>query len=207
MVIVGAGALGREVYEYAEDSEHVVRGFVDDDPTALDGYDFPVAVLCPVSRLGELTDVEFVVAVGDCGARSHLAAAVASAGGRLHTIVHPTSYVSSRALLAEGTIVGPFAFVGTSSSVGPNVVLNTYASVGHDATVEAHGVLSPYAVVNGGVVLSDAVFLGTHATVAPRLHVGRRSKVGAGAVVTRDVAPGALALGNPAKTRVMFDVG
>jgi acetyltransferase-like isoleucine patch superfamily enzyme len=83
-------------------------------------------------------------------------------------------------------------------------VLNTYASAGHDAQLGACAVLSPYAVVNGNVVLEEGVFLGTHATVVPGKRVGAWSKLGAGAVAHGDLEAGSLAMGNPAKGRVMF---
>jgi acetyltransferase-like isoleucine patch superfamily enzyme len=67
-------------------------------------------------------------------------------------------------------------------------------------------VFSPYSVVNGNVQLGESVFLGTHVTITPGIHVGAMSKVSAGAVVTRDVEPGSLVTGNPAKGRVMFSV-
>jgi acetyltransferase-like isoleucine patch superfamily enzyme len=42
-------------------------------------------------------------------------------------------------------------------------------------------------------------FIGTGAIVLPRLHIGEDAVVGAGAVVTRDVAAGAVVAGNPAR--------
>ncbi len=41
--------------------------------------------------------------------------------------------------------------------------------------------------------------IGAGAVILPGIRVGRRAMVGAGAVVTRDVAPGKLVVGNPAK--------
>ena len=44
-----------------------------------------------------------------------------------------------------------------------------------------------------------AAFLGTRATVLLRLTVGAGAIIGAGALVTRDVEPGVLAYGVPAR--------
>jgi acetyltransferase-like isoleucine patch superfamily enzyme/dTDP-4-dehydrorhamnose 3,5-epimerase-like enzyme len=41
--------------------------------------------------------------------------------------------------------------------------------------------------------------LGAHATVLPGLRIGAQAMVGAGAVVTRDVPPNAIVIGNPAR--------
>lgn len=211
VVILGAGGFGREVYAYAEDciqdgAQMRVLGFLDNDSSALDAFDLPVGILGPVPQLAEFRSAQFVIAIGDCAIRGRLARQVLSEGLSLQSMVHPTAYVARTAEVLAGTIICPFGFVGVSSRVGANVAINTYASVGHDAQIGADCVLSPYAVVNGGVSLGDQVFLGTHATVTPRVRVGGSTKIGAGAVVMRDVPTGSLALGNPAKSRVMFEI-
>jgi acetyltransferase-like isoleucine patch superfamily enzyme len=61
-------------------------------------------------------------------------------------------------------------------------------------------VISPYGIANGGSVIGDRVFFGTHAVVTPGKKVGSQSKIAAAAVVYRDVPDLSLASGNPAKT-------
>ena len=209
LVIVGAGGFGREVLGYAVDAfagrpRHRVAGFADDNPRALDGFDLAVGVLGRVDDVPISEATSFVIAVGDPAVRRALAAAVEARGGRLSAVVHPTAYLGPGARLGDGCVVCLFAFVGTAATVGANSVINVHASVGHDAVVGANCVVSPYSAISGAVELQDDVFLGTHATVFPRRSVGSGAKVSAGAVVHRDVPAGALAAGNPAKSRVLF---
>lgn len=202
ILIVGAGGFGREVANYAQDAGLVVEGFLDDHATGLVGG---IQVLGRIEDAGTWSSrAGHVIAVGDAVSRQRLAGRVAAAGGQLATVVHPTAYVARDAALGDGVILCPFALVGTNATIGDNVAINTYASVGHDATIGAHCVFSPYSVVNGAVVLEEAVFLGTHATVVPGRRVGRRTKIAAGGFVTRDVGPGFLVSGNPARGREMF---
>jgi acetyltransferase-like isoleucine patch superfamily enzyme len=49
------------------------------------------------------------------------------------------------------------------------------------------------------VVIGRGVFIGTRAIVLKGVTIGDRAVVGAGAVVTKDVPPGHLAVGNPAR--------
>jgi sugar O-acyltransferase (sialic acid O-acetyltransferase NeuD family) len=204
LVVVGAGGFGREVFAYAGDLGWPVAGFADDDPRALDGFALPVGVLGPVDAVDITPSTRFVIAVGDPAVRRKLATAVTGRGGVLRTLVHPRAYVASGALLGPGCVVCPFAFVGSGAHLTQNVVVNIHAAVGHDAAVGEHAVLSPYAAVNGHAAIGADAFLGTHATVTPGRRVGAGAKVSAGSVVLRDVPAGALAVGNPARSRVMF---
>lgn len=56
------------------------------------------------------------------------------------------------------------------------------------------------------VVIEDDVWLGRGVLVLPGVTVGRGSVVAAGSIVTRDVAPGSIVAGNPAKVLRSFPV-
>lgn len=204
IAIVGAGGFGREIANYAHDAGLTTLGFLDDHATGSVG-DLPILGRIEDASL-DLGRVGFVIATGEPTTRATLARRVLTRGGRLTTIIHPTAYISRDATLGAGAIACPFSFVGANAQVDVNVALNTYASVGHDAVVGPHCVFSPYSVINGNVILGNGVFLGTHASVTPGRNIQSQTKVAAGAVVTRDVGPGFLVAGNPARGRVMFPV-
>ena len=48
-------------------------------------------------------------------------------------------------------------------------------------------------------VVEDEVSIGSNATILCGLRIGRGARIGAGAVVTRDVPPGVTVAGNPAR--------
>jgi acetyltransferase-like isoleucine patch superfamily enzyme len=54
-----------------------------------------------------------------------------------------------------------------------------------------------------GPVLEDGAVIGAHATILPGIMVGKDAAVAAGAVVTRDVPPGMMAIGVPAVIKDM----
>lgn len=49
------------------------------------------------------------------------------------------------------------------------------------------------------VVIEDGVWLGNSVVVLPGVHIGKKSIIGAGSVVTKDVPPYSIAAGNPAR--------
>jgi sugar O-acyltransferase (sialic acid O-acetyltransferase NeuD family) len=204
IVLVGAGGLGRDVLNYVLEmfrtSQHLrVKGFLDDDPGSLqpDRCEYPI--------LGSILDYpieshdRFVMAIGDSVKREELIRKLEARGARFITIIHPTAYVAPNATVGNGCIVGPFCAVGSHARVGDHVLFTWYSSAAHDSITESFVVLSPYSTANGGAILEEGVFLGTHAVIHPRIRVGAWSKVASGSVVYRDVPPGCLALGNPAK--------
>src|ERR1022692_3366992 len=49
------------------------------------------------------------------------------------------------------------------------------------------------------VIIADDVWIGARAIILPGVTVGSGSIIGAGAVVSKDVPPGAVVVGNPAR--------
>ena len=74
-----------------------------------------------------------------------------------------------------------------------------HVHVGHDATVGADCELSPGTVIGGHVQVGDGVKFGVGACVRPFITIGAGARIGCGAVVVKDVPPGEVWAGNPAK--------
>ncbi len=84
--------------------------------------------------------------------------------------------------------------------IGNNVTLSNCNLIGHDGTVamlnNAYDVKLDSV---GKIVIHDNVFIGHGAIVLPNVTVGPNAVVAAGAVVNRDVLPGDIVAGVPAK--------
>ena len=59
----------------------------------------------------------------------------------------------------------------------------------------------------GPVVLKKGCHVGSHTTVMPGVTIGENAVVGAHSFVTRDVPPGAIAVGVPAKVKSLGSIG
>lgn len=188
------------LYALASSESVRVRGFLDDDVRgAVDGY----AVLGPIHPSSLGCGDSYVIAVGDSRVRRSIQARMG--GARAVSVVHPSSFVAPTAVVGAGVLIAPYCFVGPGARIGDHALLNVGAIVGHDASVGAYSILSPQAALGGGVLLEEGAFLGMQAAVLPRLRVGAGAKIAAGALVSLDVPEAALAAGNPARSRVMFE--
>ena len=204
LIIVGAGGFGREVYQYVLDSNLEFKGFIDDNPESLSQHNLSDKLIGSLPSYQIEPEDRFIVAIGDPEIRRKISESFYHRAAQFATVRHPTAYIAPTAKVEQGCIIAPFAFVGPFALLESHVILNTYASVGHDTYVGACSTFSPYSVINGNVRLGREVFLGTHAIVAPGKAVGERAKLAAGAVALHNIAPYSLAVGNPAKARVMF---
>lgn len=93
-------------------------------------------------------------------------------------------------------------FIGDNVMIGPNVsLLSTNHPLIADERVrmkyeDGHISMSEFA---GEIRIEDDVWLAAGVTVLDNVTIGKGAVVGAGSVVTKDVPPGWLAAGNPAK--------
>ena len=50
-----------------------------------------------------------------------------------------------------------------------------------------------------GITVEDDVWIGANSVILPGVHINKGAIIGAGSVVTKDIPPYAIAVGNPAK--------
>jgi UDP-perosamine 4-acetyltransferase len=120
---------------------------------------------------------------------------------RFPPIVHPSAVVARSVLLGSGTQVMAGAILQPNCRLGENVLVNTRASIDHDCIIESDVHVAPGVTLSGGVVVERGAHVGMGANVVEGRRIGAQSIVGAGALVLRDVMPGTIVVGLPAKTR------
>jgi acyl-[acyl carrier protein]--UDP-N-acetylglucosamine O-acyltransferase len=134
-------------------------------------------------------------------------------------VVGDGSLVGDLASLREGARVGEGCVIGRSVSFHPGVRIGdrsrvldhthvaTRTVIGEDCFIGVHVVTSsdnalgrlPYDAERvRGPRIDDRAIVGSGANLLPGVHVGAGSLVGAGAIVTRDVEPGATVYGSAA---------
>ncbi|MGF1428992.1 sugar O-acetyltransferase [Kitasatospora sp. LaBMicrA B282] len=106
-----------------------------------------------------------------------------------HISIGPRTFVNFGAVFLDAAPVT----IGADVQIGPNVQLLTPT---HELDPQRRRQGWEKAVP---VTIGDNVWLGGGVIVCPGVTIGADSVVGAGSVVTRDLPPGVLAVGNPAR--------
>lgn len=98
----------------------------------------------------------------------------------------------------RGTSIGKKCrLIGSVDAINPQLVsIGDYCVIGGASILLAHG---PTAGDSTPVVVGNYVYLGYRVTVLPGVTIGDYAIIGAGAVVTKNVPPGSVAAGNPAR--------
>lgn len=107
--------------------------------------------------------------------------------------------IGSRSALNSGVFIdaedGGRISIGNDCGIGPGTVLraanHNFEQTGVPINTQGHKA--------GAIIIEDDVWIGANCTILPDVRIGTGAVVGAGAVVTRDIPPYAIATGVPAR--------
>ncbi len=118
-----------------------------------------------------------------------------------NVIVGHAATVENDCEIGDDTRIQTSAYITALSSLGKNVFIAPMVCTTNDNYMGRTEERFRY---RKGVTVEDGGRIGGNAVVLPGVTVGKEAVVGAGSVVTRDVAPGKIVLGTP--SRVVKDV-
>lgn len=120
-------------------------------------------------------------------------------GLEVAVVIHPAAVVSSRACVEAGSVVFANAVVNIGTTIGRACIINTGATVDHDCRLDEGVHICPGVHLAGTVSVGARAWIGIGATVKQNVKIGAGATLGAGAVCIRDVAPGDVVVGVPAR--------
>lgn len=108
-------------------------------------------------------------------------------------IIGDNSYIGEGCNLRAG---GGVLKIGRQCSISQNI---TIVVSNHQHKRGEYIKNQPWTTHNNFVVIEDDVWIGANSVVLPGVTIGKGAIVGAGSVVTKDVPPYAIVVGNPAR--------
>jgi len=205
VVIFGSGGHGRVIADTLRVGGFGIAGFLDDKPAAPTIDNLPV--LGGTERLDQaefLRAYAVVVGLGDGRMRRHVSLRVLERGGELARAIHPAAIIARDVTIGVGTVVMAGVVINTGTRIGRFVVVNTGAVLDHDNRIEDGVHISPGVHFAGAVSCGEDAFIGTGANVIPKIRIGARAIVAAGAAVIDEVPEDALAAGCPAVIKKFY---
>lgn len=121
-----------------------------------------------------------------------------SYGCKIPNLIHPSidmNYVE----MGRGCILPEGCLVGGWTEIGNFVTVRLGCVISHDVILEDFVFIGSGSTVSSEAVVKRGVFIGSGVTVMLKITVGEGSLIGAGAVVTKNVPPGVVVAGVPAK--------
>ena len=138
-------------------------------------------------------------------------------------------YVSITAKIGKNVKIWHFAYVGDNTIIGDNVMIGSLAHIdyaviiGNNTRIEGSVYIPPLTVIGNnvfiapgatftndpypmspkmiGVTVEDGAIIAARAVIKPGVTIGKNAVVGMGAVVTKDVPPETVVIGNPARIK------
>jgi acetyltransferase-like isoleucine patch superfamily enzyme len=143
---------------------------------------------------------------------------------RSHSVVYAGNVIGSHFQTGHGAMIREMNSIGDNVSIGTGSIVEHHVTIGHGVRIHSHAFIPEYSTLEDGcwigpnVVVTNAKYplspgakaslkgavirrgakVGANSTLLPGVVVGENALVGAGSVVTKDVPPGTVVIGNPA---------
>ena len=144
----------------------------------------------------------------------------------LYNFLHAEARIEPGALIRDMVTIGKNAVIMMGAVVNIGAVVGEGSMVNMNAVIAARGILGACSVIAGvleppsanPVIIEDDVLIGANSVILEGVRVGKGAVVAAGSVVTKNVPPGVVVAGSPAriikkkdeqtadKTKVMEDL-
>jgi len=205
--VYGASGCGRGVApllraQHAPSSKNLLI-FVDDERFGQSANGFPIWSYEEFIA-AEAHRKTVSIAIANSRIRERLVIKCTRDGIFFETIAAAQHVCMDNVEIGEGAIFSPFTTLTSNIQIGRHFHCNIGSYVEHDCVLGDFVTFAPGVKCNGNIHIADHAYIGAGAilrqgTPDKPLVIGAGAIVGMGAVVTKDVPPGATVVGNPAR--------
>jgi len=205
LYIIGASYFGREMESWLElipenRREWEFKGFLHtyQGISPLEGYPSDYSILGNWEDYPLSKNDYCIISVADCGWKEKIYNQLKDRT-TFFTYIAPNAIIGKFNKIDEGCIICPDCVITTNVCLGKCTTLNIGTQIGHDSKIGNFSSLMPGVDLGGRVNVGKSVFIGSKATIIPKIRVEDYSIIGAGSVVIKKVKTGTTVFGNPAK--------
>jgi len=191
MIKYGANCVGSGAQIY----EPVTIGFPSRENMRLSGFAGTVIGKYSIIRSGTIIYCD--VNIGDFFQTGH------------NVVIRENTLIGNKVSIGTATIIDGCSVIGDNVNIQTGVYISPYSEIGDHVFIGPNVTFTndkyppdPHSKLSGPNIMDSAI-IGAGATLLPGIRIGKGSFVAAGAVVTRDVPAGKMAIGSPAKVKEM----
>lgn len=207
LIVLGAGGNSLGILDAvaalnAERARYRIEGILDDIPENLGRSVLGHKVIGTIAEAPKFAHCRFVNGISSVASFRKIPEIVARTGqgsARFEAIVHPRATVAATARVGAGSVILAGSVICPEAVVGEHVIVLQNTTVNHHSRIGDYSTLSAGVTILGYIEVGRNAFIGGGCTLAPLVKVGEGTLVGAGSVVIRDLAPGRVYAGNPAR--------
>lgn len=205
LLVYGCGSLGKIIDQIVFDinqqaPEWNLVGFIDDDSNTHGSEVAGNPVLGGVEILQKYPEACLIIGFANPEQKCETADKLKNNGfDNFATLIHPKSWLSRRVKIGEGSLIYPGVYIDVDVELGKHVILNKTCTVGHDTQAGDFMTAAPGVNLGGHNNIGRGVDFGINSASIQNVNIGDWSVIGGGAMVIRDVPPGRVYVGVPAK--------
>ncbi len=201
LLIIGASGHGKVIADVAlKMNKWKSIAFLDDDESIK--FSMGIEVIGKSDDAFTKThikDCDIFVGVGNNTTREKIQEKLEAKGASIPTIIHPNAVVGEQVEILSGTVVMAGVVINCSTSIGKGCIINTGATIDHDCLIDDYVHISPGAHLAGTVKIGQGSWLGIGSIVSNNVTITSKCKVGAGAVVVKDLVEAGTYVGIPVR--------
>ena len=199
LLIIGASGHGKVAADIAiKMNRWSYIAFLDDD--------ISITACMGLKVIGKTVDAftykdeaDFFVAIGNSSTREKIQEKLSFDGASVVNLVHPSAVIGTDVEIGVGTAVMAGVVINSSSKIGRGCIINTSSSLDHDNEVKDYVHISPGVNLAGTVKVGKGSWIGIGTVVSNNVNICSGCKVGAGAVVVKDITEPGTYVGVPVR--------
>ncbi|MED3309463.1 acetyltransferase [Bacillus thuringiensis] len=199
LLIIGASGHGRVIADIAlKMNKWQSIAFLDDNENV--GSSMGIQIIDKSASISKyIDDYDFIVGIGNNVIREKIQRQLEAEEASIPVLVHPSAIIGEQVYLEAGTVVMAGAVINCCTKIGKGCIINTASTVDHDNVIEDYVHVSPGAHLAGTVKVGRGTWLGAGSVVSNNINITHSCKIGAGAVVIRDITESRTYVGVPVR--------
>ncbi len=199
LIIIGASGHGKVVADISiKMNKWKSIAFLDDDESIKKSMGLEVIGKTADAYIYK-DEADFFVAIGNNDKREKILKDLLSKGSSVVKLVHPNAVIGADVEIGIGTVIMAGVVINSSSVIGNGCIINTSCTIDHDNLIEDYVHISPGANLAGKVSVGKGSWIGIDSVISNNISICNDCKVGAGAVVVKDIAEPGTYVGAPVR--------